>query len=244
MKISVVTVSFNSAATIEDTVRSVLNQEYLPFEYIVKDGGSTDGTVEAVEKYRPEFERLGIALHVISEPDQGIYDAMNQGIAKAEGDLVGLINADDWYEPNALSVVNATYEEAPFDVFYADLRMHKPGGGTFVKHSRVRKYATSRDWNHPTTFITKAMYERYTYHTDTIHDDYDLILRMKKDGAKMVAVPLVLANFRMNGVSHQRNLGKAIKRARIKYGIYRQNGYSPFYAVECYGVELAKLIIG
>ncbi len=244
MRISVVTVAFNSADTIEDTIRSVLAQQYPPCEYIVKDGGSQDGTLEIIEKHRPEFETAGIALRVISGKDQGIYDAMNQGIQMATGDIVGLINADDWYEPEALAVVNATYEENPFDVFYADLRMHKPGGATFIKHSRVRNYATSRDWNHPTTFITKEMYGRYQYHTDTIHDDYDLILRMKKDHVRMVAVPKVLANFRMNGVSHTRNLKKALERGAIKYRIYRQNGYSPFYAVECYGVELAKLIIG
>ncbi|HOO28752.1 MAG TPA: glycosyltransferase, partial [Lachnospiraceae bacterium] len=128
--------------------------------------------------------------------------------------------------------------------FFADLRMHLPNKKTFVKTARNRKYATSRDWNHPTTFITKQMYETYHYKNDTLHDDYDLILRIKKAGAHIEIVNRTLANFRMNGVSHERSVSGAWHRAKIKYGIYRQNGYSPLYFFECVAVEAAKLIIG
>ncbi|MBO4890907.1 MAG: glycosyltransferase [Lachnospiraceae bacterium] len=244
LKISIVTVTFDSAATFEDTIRSVLSQTYLPFEYIVIDGGSTDATLSIIEGHRSEFEKKGIGLTVVSESDNGIYDAMNKGTKLASGDVVGIINSDDWYENDALETVANAYAESPFDLFYADIRMVLPDGKSFVKHSRDRKYATSRDWNHPTTFITKDKYNRYEYRTDTIHDDYDLILRIKRDGARIAVVNKVIANFRMNGTSHRRSIAAALSSIKIKYGIYRRNGYSRFYLFECLLVEAGKLIIG
>ena len=244
IKISIVTVSYNSAATIGDTIRSVLGQIYAPYEYIVIDGGSTDGTVSIIESFREEFDKKNISLIVVCEKDDGIYDAMNKGVKKASGDVIGIINSDDWYEEDALRIVADTYAKTPFDLFYADLRMVFPDGRSFVKHSRDRRYATSRDWNHPTTFITKEIYDKYQYKNDTIHDDYDLILRLKKDNVRTVVVNRVIADFRMNGVSHKRSLSGAVSRIKIKYGIYRQNGYGWYYIFECVMVEFGKLIIG
>ena len=244
IRISIVTVTFNSAETVRDTIRSVLGQTFAPYEYIVIDGKSTDDTVEIVNGYRGEFEKKGIELVVVSEEDSGIYDAMNKGVAKARGDIVGIINSDDWYEKCALEVVANAYKDSPFDLFYADIRMVLPDGRTFIKHSKNRRYATSRDWNHPTTFITKEIYDKYQYRTDTIHDDYDLILRLKKDNARVTVVNTVIANFRMNGVSHKRSLLAALESIKVKYGIYRQNGYSRLYIFECVLVEAGKLIIG
>lgn len=244
VKISIITVAYNSEDTIERTIKSVLAQTVLPYEYLIIDGASSDNTLEIAEKYRSEFEKKQIAYHIFSEPDDGIYDAMNKGIKKAQGELIGMINSDDWYEKNALQVVSHAYETTPFDLFFADLIMHMPNGKTFIKRCRNRRYATSRDWNHPTTFITKKMYETYQYRNETIHDDYDLILRIKKAGARVVTKNIAIANFTMNGVSHQKNFGAAMSRVMIKYRIYRQNGYSPIYFFECFLVELAKLIVG
>lgn len=242
--VSIITVTYNSEATLKRTIESVLTQTMSPREYIIVDGCSTDGTLSIAESFREDFDEKGIGYSVISEPDNGIYDAMNKGIRLAMGDIIGMINSDDWYEPCAVETVVSSYRDEPFDLFYADLKMHMPGGGTFIKHSRYRRYATSRDWNHPTTFITKEMYDRYNYRNDTIHDDYDLILRLRKAGARVVVKNKVIANFTMNGMSHERNLKKAMERVGIKYGIYRDNGYSPLYFFECFIVEAAKLIIG
>lgn len=244
MKISVITVSYNAEETIAETIESVLHQTLSPFEYIIKDGGSTDDTLKIAEGYADDFAAAGITYRIVSEKDEGIYDAMNKGIAMADGDLIGLINADDWYEKTALERVSEAYTKKPSDLLYGDIRMWKDDQHSFVKHARNRKYATSRDWNHPTTFITKEMYGKYRYKNETIHDDYDLILRMKRDHVRITVIHEVLANFRMNGISHERNLASAMKRARIKYRIYRQNGYSRLYLIECVGVELAKWIIG
>ena len=242
--VSIITVTYNSEATLARTIESVLNQTAKPLEYIIVDGCSTDNTLDVAEGYRRSFEEKGIGYIVKSEPDNGIYDAMNKGISMASGDMIGMINSDDWYEPCAVEMVVSTYREEPFDLFYADLRMHMPSGATFVKRSRYRSYATSRDWNHPTTFITREMYGRFKYRNETIHDDYDLILRLHKAGAKTVVKNIVIADFTMNGTSHERSLKKAIERVRIKYGIYRDNGYSRLYFFECFMVEMAKLIVG
>lgn len=243
-RISIITVTYNSEKTLEKTAQSVLNQTYKPYEYIIIDGASTDGTVELIEKMRPLFFEKGIKLTVVSENDNGIYDAMNKGTKLATGDIIGIINSDDYYEENALMVVNKAYNDKPFDLFYADLRMITPDKGSFIKHSKDRKYATSRDWNHPTTFITKDIYNRYSYKTETIHDDYDLILRLKKANVRVTVVNEVLADFTMDGISHKRSVKEAVKRIRIKYKIYRQNGYSPLYFFECFIVEAGKFIIG
>lgn len=244
LKISVITVTYNSAKTVKETVESVLSQDFRPYEYIIIDGMSEDDTIGIIESFRSRFDEAGIKLLVVSERDDGIYDAMNKGISLSTGDVVGIINSDDRYESNALSVVAKTYADMPFDLFYADIRMVKPDGTSFIKHARNRSYATSRDWNHPTTFIRRSIYDRYRYKNDTIHDDYDLILRLKKDNVRTVVVNEVLADFRMNGVSHRRSISAALSSIRIKYGIYRQNGYSRFYIFECILVEAGKLIIG
>lgn len=244
IRISVVTVTYNSGQTLSYTVRSVLDQTYPAYEYIVIDGGSTDDTLSVMGSFAGEFEQKNIKLTIVSESDNGIYDAMNKGIKKASGDIIGIINSDDWYEPCALETVAAAYEESPFDLFYADLRMVFPGGKSFIKHSKLRRYQTSRDWNHPTTFITKQIYDRYQYRTDTIHDDYDLILRLRKANVRTKVVNRVLANFRMSGVSHSRNLKGAIKSIKVKYGIYRRNGYGRYYIIEPLLEEFGKLIIG
>lgn len=241
--VSIITVSYNSAETIGQAIESVLLQSYIPKEYIIIDGMSTDDTIKIAKSYEKEFADKGIDYRVITEQDNGIYDAMNKGIRLAMGEIIGMINSDDWYEPTALECVVKCYEETNFDLFFADLRMHLPTGKTFVKHARNRRYATSRDWNHPTTFITKEMYLKHEYKCETIHDDYDLILRLKKQGARIEVRNVVLANFRMNGTSHEKSVKKAMERTKIKYRIYRNNGYSRFYLFECIGMEIAKLIV-
>ena len=105
-KISVITVCYNSKKTIEDTIKSVLNQTYQNYEYIIIDGCSTDGTIDLVKSYIPKFNGR---LTFISEPDKGIYNAMNKGIRKATGDLICLLNSDDYYELDAFETMNANY---------------------------------------------------------------------------------------------------------------------------------------
>lgn len=246
--ISIITPSFNSEKTIHTTIESILKQTYSRIEYIIVDGKSIDRTVEIAESYREVLEKRGVSYQIISEPDQGIYDAMNKGIRRAKGELIGIINSDDWYEENALQRVAEVYEKNPFDMFYADLRIWQESAHgnlkeKMIKHSRLRKLAVSRDWNHPTTFITKEVYQKFQYKLESVHDDWDLVLRIRKAGLKIVILNEVLANFRMGGASNEKNLEKCIKRGKARYRIYRNNGYSRWYWWECVAIEVVKWVL-
>lgn len=213
-------------------------------EYIIKDGASTDGTVKLAESYRERFESKGYVFRIISEPDKGIYDAMNAGIKAANGEVIGLINAGDWYEKNALSRVAAVYEETSFDMFYADINLVKENGSVIVKHSKLDKYPTSRNWNHPSTFITKKTYDECgLYRNDGPHDDYDLVLRVRKAGKKTVVKNEIIADFSFGGTSNRKSLKMSLVRIRSRYSCYRNNGYSRLYIIECLMMEAAKFVL-
>ena len=245
--ISIITVSYNSASTIRRTIESVLMQTYDAVEYIIVDGKSDDGTVQIAREYEMAMKQRGYFYKIISEADKGIYDAMNKGIDAAQGELIGIINSDDWYERDALKRVAETYNLSHFDMLYADLRIWKQNADgslkeKMIKHSRYRKLAVSRDWNHPTTFLTRNVYRRFRYKVESLHDDWDLVLRIRKAGFKIIVLNEVLANFRMGGISNEKNLKKCIERGRARYKIYRNNGYSRLYLLECILIETVKWI--
>lgn len=242
--ITVITVSYNSQATIRDTIESVLGQTYPFVEYLIIDGLSSDRTVEIAESYREAFAGRGFAYRIVSEKDEGIYEAMNKGIDMAAGDIIGLLNSDDWYEEHAAAWAAAAYRKTHYDMMYANLRMIKRDGRVFIKKSRYRKhYITTREWNHPTTFITKEMYGIYRYACKGNADDLDLMLRIRKDGRKVVVVPKVLANYRLGGSSNQKQPKVAWNRFLSKYRAYRDNGYSRWYLIECILMEGGKLFL-
>lgn len=243
VKVSVVTVCYNSEKTIRDTIESVLNQTYSNIEYLIIDGKSADRTVEIAEEYRQAFAERGMEYIISSEKDHGIYDAMNKGTQRATGELVGILNSDDWYEKNAVERVVDTYEKTAFDMFYADIRLIKPDGSSVVKHSRYRKYATSRDWNHPTTFVKRNIYDRFHYQCKVVYDDWDFILKVRNAGCKIVVLNEVLADFRMGGASNEGGMRRALEKIKERYTIYRQNGMSRFYLIECTVHEIAKAML-
>lgn len=244
MLISIITVCYNSAVTVAKTIESVLGQTYPEIEYILVDGASKDETVQIAKSYEEQFRQKGYAYRIISEKDNGIYDAMNKGIRMATGQIVGMINSDDWYEPHAVQTVAETYEKTPFDMFYADLNLIKDNGTVIVKRSRLDKVVSSRHWNHPTTFITKETYNEVgLYRCETIYDDFDLVMRVRRAGKKIVIRNEILANFRTGGVSNEKSLKKCLNRCAIRYRCYRNNGYSRLYIIECVAMEFAKLIL-
>lgn len=245
IKVSIITVCFNSEATIRDTIEAVLHQTYEKIEYILIDGASNDKTMDIIRSYESAFAEKGYLYKYISEPDEGMYDAMNKGISMASGELVGIINSDDWYEPDAVEKVVQCYRQDKFDLFYADLRIINKDGSSFIKKSKDSRWITSRYWNHPTTFIPRQIYMQYKYKNENIHDDWDLILRIRRrlPDCKVCVLNEVLADFRRNGISHEKSWKKALQRARIKYRIYRDNGYSRLYFIECYGMEIAKMVV-
>lgn len=240
--VSIITVCFNSEKTIAKTIESVLNQSYDNIEYIIIDGKSSDNTLEVVKKFEDAFQKKEIVLTVISESDAGIYDAMNKGINLSSGEIIGIINSDDWYETDAVSQMIEVYNKNRFDVFYADLRIHKPSG-LLIKHAKNKKFVSTRHWNHPTTFVTKEIYREFKYSLDRgIYADWDFILRLRKNRKKIVVLNKIIANFEFGGISSKKSILHTINRIKLRYSIYRNNGYSRFYIFDCILVEFAKYL--
>ncbi len=240
--VSITTVTYNSEKTLARTIESVLRQTYDNIEYLVMDGLSEDGTVGVAEGYREQFARRGFSYRIVSEPDRGMYDAINKGIRLSHGEIIGNINSDDWYEPNAVERAAAFLEESGCDYMYADLKMIRPDGTSFVKRAKERRMATSRGWNHPTQFARREVHERFPYKVESLHDDFDLYLKVRKAGLRIGVLNEVLADFTMEGMSHERNLAAAAARGKCRYRIYRNNGYGRRYLLECVMIEAAKLV--
>lgn len=249
MKLTVITIAYNSAKDIGRTIESVLSQKQgdNPFtiEYLIIDGASVDGTVSIAESYIPAMEDKGIAYRIISEPDSGIYDAMNKGISHSTGDITGILNSGDWYEPDAAATAVDTFTTTGCDLMYANIYMHRADGNTFVKKARQRRFQTSRDWNHPTTFVRGALQRQYPFRCLGIHDDYGFFLQMRRQGRKIVTVDKTLADFVMGGASNHKEFRAAIRRIMDRYRYcYRINGYSRWYLVECVVIETIKMLLG
>jgi glycosyltransferase involved in cell wall biosynthesis len=180
MKISIITVVFNNKNTITDAINSVLCQTYQDIEYIIIDGGSNDGTVEVIQSYG---EKVNIC---ISEPDEGLYDAMNKGILLSTGDVIGILNSDDFYiDEFVIEKIANKFEKEGVDSIFADLVYVKPDD----LNKNIRYYDSSNSFPdrfkyalfpaHPTFFVKKWVYERYgLYKTDyKISADFDIMVR-------------------------------------------------------------------
>lgn len=203
---SIITVSYNSAKTIEQTIKSVLNQTTKDLEYIIVDGASKDNTVEIIKKYEDAFEGR---LRWVSEPDDGLYYAMNKGIEMATGELIGIINSDDWYEEDAVQKMLEAYDkykasnpEDPYAVFYGKLRTWRDGKEVAVSQSN---HETLKDGMiaHPTCFVTTPTYEAFgAFNTKYISAaDYDMMLRFYEYRAvHFEALDSVIANFTLGGI--------------------------------------------
>ncbi len=246
MKVSIVTIAYNCEAVIEETIKSVLMQDYTEMEYWIIDGASTDNTVEKAKQFCADFVKRGIDYCIISEPDKGIYDAMNKGIIKATGEIIGILNSGDTYKPDAVSTAVKTFEEKGCDLMFGNIAINKANGESFEKKARQRPvYQTSRDWNHPTMFVKSELYKEYPFANKGIHDDYAFYLRMRKQNRKVVVVDKIMAVFSMGGASNQKNVKAAWRRIQDRYRYcYRENGYSRWYFLECVFMETVKWILG
>lgn len=233
MKISIITVTYNSAATVRDTMESVLRQDYSDYEYIVMDGGSTDGTMDIVKDMEPRFEGR---MKWVSEKDKGMYDAINKGIRMATGDVVGIINSDDFYHrTDIFGMINRTFEEnRDVEAIYGDVRFVKPD-----RLGKTVRYYSSKHWKpwrfrfgfmpaHPTFFTYKENFEKYGYYQYDYHiaADYELLIRhlyTHKVPAKYVPVDFMkmrTGGRSTNGWKANVLLNKEIVRACKENGIY------------------------
>ena len=217
MKISVITVCYNGASTVEQTLKSVAEQTWNNIEHIVIDGGSVDGTMLIVDSYRSGLSQI------VSENDKGIYDAMNKGIALATGEIIGFINADDFYaSPDALAKVAAVCSDPNVDACYGDLCYVKQENTSalvrYWKSSEFHSGAFESGWcpPHPTFFVRREVYQRFggfdlSY---KIAADVELMMRfleVRKIRAKYI--PAVLVKMRMGGTTNK-NMDNIVRQNR------------------------------
>lgn len=229
MKVSVITPAYNSGATIRDTIKSVLSQTYPSIEYIVVDGASQDNTLAILEEYTD-----GIAK-IISEPDHGIYDAMNKGIREATGDIVGILNSDDFFTSiDVIETIVKVFEQDKVDAVYGDVHFVKPTDlSTCVRYysSAVFRPSLFRFGfmpAHPSFYVKRTCYERGgLYALDyKIAADFDLLIRflykyrMKSKYLKKDMVTMRLGGISTSNIRNRMKINEEIVRACQRNGIY------------------------
>lgn len=206
MKISIITVCLNSEATIESAIRSVIQQEYTDIEYIVIDGKSTDKTMDIIEKYKDKI------FKIISEKDEGMYFAINKGIKLATGEVIGILNSDDFFSNNTvISKIVQTFLLKKTDAVYGDLQyVSRDDEAKIIRNWRSKPYNSGlflRGWMppHPTFFLKRYCYEKYGLYNNlfSISADYELMLRMLcKNKISSHYIPEVLVKMRTGGISN------------------------------------------
>ncbi|UZE93505.1 MAG: glycosyltransferase [Candidatus Nealsonbacteria bacterium] len=225
--ISIITVVLNGKKTIEKTLKSVLEQGYENIEYIIIDGGSTDGTLDIINRYKDKIKKI------VSEPDKGIYDAMNKGIAMASGDIIGILNGDDLYaDGNVIKKVVEKMEEDKADVCWGDLIYVNANNSDKIvrywKSSEYKEGKFQKGWMppHSTFFVKKQIYKKYgVFNLDfPISADYELMLRfLEKYKLKSCYMSQVLVKMRIGGQSNK-NLLNIVKGNVECYKAYKING--------------------
>lgn len=229
--LSIITVVFNGEKYLEQTINSVISQNIPNIEYIIIDGGSTDGTIDIINKYSDYIS------YWISEPDAGIYDAINKGIKASSGKYVGIINSDDWYEPNVFLQVLSAFEKGKCDIVCGLLRLwddNKLMGiqgnpSDFLIHGMI---------SHPTCFVKQDLYTQVGLFDNKykIAGDYDFMLRCLNAKAIFNFHEYVIANFRLSGISNQ----NANLRRKEFSGIQYKN---KLITKTAHNKEIIKLII-
>lgn len=211
--ISIVTVVRNGALTLGQTVNSVLSQDYPAIEYLIVDGDSDDGTLEVIRNFEARID------YWLSEPDAGISDAFNKGIALSTGDIIGLLNADDWYEAGgALSAVARVFEETDADIVYGKLRYWTGGEESYLVKSDANLLASGMTVGHPTVFVRRYCYERFGLFRLDFEQvmDYEWLLRAKMSGARFRYLDRCIANMRSGGIGDRRWRKSVLEVARAR----------------------------
>lgn len=232
MKISIITATWNSSATLRCTMRSVLSQSYPNIEHIIVDGGSTDGTMEIVHELEPEYQGR---LRYISEPDKGIYDAMNKGIAMATGDVVGILNSDDFYTGSSvLSAVVSAFEDGNIDAVYGDIHyvqdhdLEKCTRYYSSKHFHRRWMRLGFMPAHPSFYCRREIYEKYGEFNLSykIAADFECLLRfifihkIRTQYIPMDFVTMRTGGASTSGVSSHKQILRDHQRAFKDNGVY------------------------
>lgn len=222
--VTILTPCFNSGRTIEKTLECIENQTYKNIEYIIVDGGSTDDTLAVIERHR---DRLPKAFTLISEKDNGIYDAMDKGIKLARGQLIGIVNSDDCCEWDTVEQVVSHYGGNPYEVVYGMQRTYLDGRekAVVIYH---HDFLPQQMITHPTCFVTRDTYGQFGAFDTQYRSaaDYDLMLRYFKSG-KVVFTPVyhVLSNFHLGGMSSSQTGVRENALVRFRHGYLSRKRY-------------------
>jgi glycosyltransferase involved in cell wall biosynthesis len=243
VKISVVTAVYNGAATIEQTLQSVAGQSHPDIEHILVDGASTDGTLEVVHQSGCRIAK------VISEPDRGVYEAMNKGVAAASGEIVAILNADDWYSHrNALDDIARCFDSSAVDICYSDIVYVRRDDPTrVVRYWRAGPYdgvrSLARGWYPPHSgfFARRALYERLGPFSPAypLAGDVELMIRFLKHATEVRYLPKVVTRMRLGGISNARFSTVYRQNVVIRRAL-RHNGIEPENLVSYSARKLAR----
>jgi len=231
LKITIITAVFNSKDFIEDCIRSIHRQTHKDIEHIVIDGGSTDGTLDIIKQYQSGIEKL------VSERDDGIYDAMNKGIKFATGEVIGILNADDFYpDSGVLEKVAQVFKNEDIEACYGDLEyVDSVDIGRVVRYWRSGPYDVNKFYSgwmppHPTFFVRRSIYRQYGLFNLSLGSaaDYELMLRfLVKHRIAVAYIPEVIVKMRMGGVSNA-SIKNRIRANRMDRRAWSVNGLKPY----------------
>ncbi len=222
--VSIITVVFNGEKYLEQTIQSVINQSYDNVEYIIIDGGSSDGTLYIIKKYEDRID------YWVSEKDDGIYNAMNKGISLAQGTIIGLINADDYYEKNIFEDIIKLYNTSTPDIVFGDCTTLFINDVMMLSESlpqciKYPSFLCTPRWiwfgmifNHPSSFIGRDSYKKFGLYDEEykIAADYDLLLRIYRQDGKFKQIQKNLAYFREGGISTQPEYRETLRKEMKK----------------------------
>lgn len=215
--ISIITIVRNGVNEIEETIKSVLSQKNVNLEYIIIDGKSTDGTLEIIEKYKDDI------TIIVSEPDNGIYNAINKGIKLATGELIGLIHCGDRYENDILHLCYKKYLVGKSDIIYGNINILDTTDGLKLQQTEIANHQLLENKMsifHPATFITRSCYTKNGLYDEKykIAADYEFFLRNFRNRVSFEYLPISLATFRSGGAS-----GNAVKLIRELFFIWQKH---------------------
>ena len=233
MKISIITATYNSASTVRDTIESILRQTHQDWELIIEDGVSKDDTLAIIREYEPQCKGR---MFIFSEKDEGLYDAMNRGIARATGDVIGILNSDDFYhDEHVLEDINRAMENQPLDCVYGDLKFVQADNTHRVvriwKGSQHENGAFLRGWHpaHPTFYARRECFEKFgAFDTSfAVSADFELMLRLiEVEGIRNRYIPRYFVKMRMGGESTG-SLHNILKGNRGILRALREHGFQP-----------------